>query len=61
MKAVKNINYYKDLYMDLFLPDKEEFYTFIHFHGGGLVEGDKGDTHISSITFLNTVNLRALL
>ncbi len=45
MKTVKNINYYKDLYMDLFLPDKEEFYTFIHFHGGGLVEGDKGDTY----------------
>ena len=45
MKTVKNINYYNDLYMDLFLPDKDEFYTFIHFHGGGLVEGDKGDTH----------------
>lgn len=45
MKTVKNINYRADLYMDLFLPDKEDFYTFIHFHGGGLVEGDKGDTH----------------
>ena len=45
MKTVKNINFYRDLYMDLFLPDKDEFYTFIHFHGGGLVEGDKGDTH----------------
>ena len=31
--------------MDAFFPDKEEFYTIIHFHGGGLVEGDKGDTH----------------
>ncbi len=31
--------------MDSFFPDKEEFYTIIHFHGGGLVEGDKGDTH----------------
>ena len=45
MKAVKNINFYKDLYMELFLPDQEEFLTIIHFHGGGLVEGDKGDTH----------------
>ena len=45
MKTVKNINYYNDLYMDLFLPDKDEFYAFVHFHGGGLVEGDKGDTH----------------
>ena len=31
--------------MDLFLPKQEEFFTIIHFHGGGLVEGDKGDTH----------------
>lgn len=31
--------------MDSFFPDKEEFFTIIHFHGGGLVEGDKGDTH----------------
>ena len=45
MKSIKNINFYKDLYMDSFFPDKEEFYTIIHFHGGGLVEGDKGDTH----------------
>jgi len=45
MKAVKNINYHSDLYLDLFLPEQEEFYTFIHFHGGGLVEGDKGDTY----------------
>ena len=29
----------------MFLPDQEEFFTIIHFHGGGLVEGDKGDSH----------------
>lgn len=45
MKAAKNLNYYKDLFMDLFLPEQEEFFTIVHFHGGGLVEGDKGDTH----------------
>ena len=45
MKKDWNLNFYKDLYMDLFLPEQEEFYTIIHFHGGGLVEGDKGDTH----------------
>ena len=45
MKAVKNLNFYKDLYLDLFLPDQEEFFTIVHFHGGGLVEGDKGDAH----------------
>lgn len=46
MKSVKNINFFKDLYMDSFFPDKEEFFTIVHFHGGGLVEGDKGDTHL---------------
>lgn len=45
MKSIKNINYYKDLYADLFLPDQEEFFTIVYFHGGGLIEGDKGDSH----------------
>ena len=45
LKEDKNLNFYKDLYLDLFLPNQEEFFTIIHFHGGGLVEGDKGDTH----------------
>ena len=45
MKKDFNHNYYKNQYLDLFLPEKEEFFTIIHFHGGGLVEGDKGDTH----------------
>ena len=45
MRKVFNLNFYQDKYMDLFLPEKEEFFTIIHFHGGGLVEGDKGDTH----------------
>ena len=31
--------------MDLFLPEKEDFFTIVYFHGGGLVEGDKGDSH----------------
>ena len=31
--------------MDLFLPIKEDFFTIVYFHGGGLVEGDKGDSH----------------
>ena len=45
MKTAFNINFYQDKFLDLFLPEKEEFITIIHFHGGGLVEGDKGDTH----------------
>lgn len=45
MRSAKNLNFYKDLYLDLFLPDQDEFFTIVHFHGGGLIEGDKGDTH----------------
>ena len=45
MKKVFNVNFYEDLYLDMFIPEREEFYTIINFHGGGLVEGDKGDTH----------------
>ena len=41
----KNVNFYKDLYMDIFYPEQEEYFTIVYFHGGGLVEGDKGDTH----------------
>lgn len=41
----KNINFHKDLYMDIFFPEVEDFFTIVYFHGGGLVEGDKGDTH----------------
>ncbi len=41
----KNINFYKDLYMDIFYPEQEEFFTIVYFHGGGLIEGDKGDSH----------------
>ena len=41
----KNLNFHKDLYMDLFLPEQDEFFAIVYFHGGGLVEGDKGDSH----------------
>ena len=45
IKSVKNIDYHNYQYMDLFLPNQEEFFTIVHFHGGGLEEGDKGYTH----------------
>ena len=45
MKSVKNIEFHNYLYMDLFLPEQEKFFTIVHFHGGGLIGGDKGDTH----------------
>lgn len=31
--------------MDVFFPEVEDFFTIVYFHGGGLIEGDKGDTH----------------
>jgi len=43
MRSLKNINYYRDLYLDIYLPDKDDFIMLIYFHGGGIVEGDKGD------------------
>lgn len=41
----KNINFHKGLYMDIFFPEVEDFFIIVYFHGGGLVEGDKGDSH----------------
>ena len=46
VKHIFNNNFYNDLFLDMFLPTEEEFFTIVHFHGGGLVEGDKGDTHL---------------
>ncbi len=31
-----------DRSLDLYLPDTESFPLFVYFHGGGIVEGDKG-------------------
>lgn len=31
-----------DRSLDLYLPDGESFPLFVYFHGGGIVEGDKG-------------------
>lgn len=43
MKIIRNINYFKNLNLDIFVPEKNTGQTFIHFHGGGIVEGDKVD------------------
>ena len=48
MKTYANIPYGKnpENLLDLYLPDCEEFPIYIHFHGGGLDHGTKGDTEI---------------
>ena len=43
MQIKRNINYYKNLCLDVFSPDKPNGKVFIHFHGGGIVEGSKDD------------------
>ena len=43
MKIVRDIVYYKDLRLDIFVPDGKVLKTFVHFHGGGIVSGDKTD------------------
>ena len=42
MKIIRNITYFEGKQLDVFVPEKIER-TFIHFHGGGIVEGDKTD------------------
>ena len=36
-----DLEYKKGLFLDLFLPESEEFDLFVYFHGGGLVNGDR--------------------
>ena len=47
MKTIIDISYTNsDLFsqkLDLYLPDNSIFPTFIFFHGGGLIKGDKSD------------------
>ena len=42
MKIFRNIEYIPNRHLDIFVPEKIEA-TFVHFHGGGIVEGDKTD------------------
>ena len=43
MKTIKDICYcdQHQQYLDLYLPEQENFPLFLYFHGGGLEEGDK--------------------
>ncbi len=46
MKRVENIKYaneHKRQVLDLYLPDKEEFETYIYIHGGGFDGGSKDE------------------
>ena len=43
MEIKRNINYFKNLCLDIFVSEKSNDKCFVHFHGGGIVEGDKTD------------------
>lgn len=49
MRFLQEIAYKKDAtsqqMLDLYLPDTNNFPTFVHFHGGGLESGDKKGMH----------------
>lgn len=48
MIKIKDISYYNDLKLDIYLPDSDTFDLLINFHGGGLENGDKEDIIYSS-------------
>lgn len=46
MKFINNILYYKNLKLDIYLPDASSFSTIVLIHGGGIVEGSKEDSSV---------------
>ena len=61
MKKIENICYCDiqnpRLYLDLYLPDSEEFDVFVYFHGGGLEGGSKDNTLLHSDQYLLERNI----
>ena len=43
MKYINDIIYYQNQKLDVIIPDGKILGCFVHFHGGGIVEGDKSD------------------
>ena len=41
MRTFPDIEYTKDLYLDLYLPDSDSFDLFVYMHGGGLCAGGR--------------------
>ena len=56
MKKIENICHcdiqHPRHYLDLYLPDSEEFDVFVYFHGGGLEGGSKDNTLLHSDQYL---------
>ena len=43
MKIIKDIVYYQNQCLDIYIPEDKILGAFVHFHGGGIVSGDKND------------------
>lgn len=48
----QDIEYKQNLFLDLYLPKKDEFDLFVYFHGGGLVNGSKKDVEVFAKTLV---------
>lgn len=42
--------YYKNLKVDIYIPNKIDFTTIVYFHGGGLVEGSRSQDNLINIS-----------
>ena len=50
MVCKADIEYKKGLFLDLHLPNSEEFDLFVYFHGGGLVDGSRKGVEVFAKT-----------
>ena len=50
MKTALDLEYKKDLYIDLFQPESVKFDLFIYIHGGGLAELSRKNVDIFAKT-----------
>ena len=50
MKSIFDLAYKENLFLDLHLPETDEFDLFVYFHGGGLTGGKRGDIEVFAKT-----------
>ena len=59
MRSFLDVEYKENLFIDLHLPESENFDLFIYFHGGGLEAGDRKGTEVFAKDL--TIHARNLL
>ena len=50
MKSIFDLAYKENLFLDLHLPETDEFDLFVYFHGGGLSAGNRGGVEVFAKT-----------